>query len=116
MASKANRVTRQSPALVCRGPDCRGRSQERLCEELRAAGASVLIVGCLGVCRGPVAMLSLGDRWEVVCRIRGSGRRKRLVRALARQRSRGIRKRIVRGPRRRQAIAKGVRKLARRYR
>jgi hypothetical protein len=114
VAHKSHRAKDTFPALVCRGPHCRGRAQERLCDELCAAGTDVIIVGCLGVCRGPVAILSIGDRWEVVSRVRDREARGRLVKALIRQRAKAIRKRIVRGSRGRKAIEKGMRKLGRR--
>jgi hypothetical protein len=59
-------------------------------------------------------MLAIDGRWEVVSRVRGKKQRARLVLALARQRRKPIRKRVVRGSRRRKAIEKGLRKLARR--
>src|SRR3546814_4735597 len=46
------------------------------------AGVEVLTTGCLGVCKGPVAMLPIGDRWEVVSRVRGKDARARVVDAM----------------------------------
>jgi len=76
----------------------------------------VVITGCLGVCKGPVAMLPIGGRWEVVAGVRGKDSRKRLVQAVTRQRQKALKKRTVRGSRRDKAIAKGAAKLARRTR
>jgi hypothetical protein len=116
VAKQPDRVSPQLPALVCRGSDCRGGAQERLCETLCAAGVEVVITGCLGVCKGPVAMVPIGDRWEVVANVRGKEARKRLVEAVTRQRQKCLKKRALSGPRRKKAIAKGTGKLARRRR
>ena len=114
MAKQVQRCSPDLPVLVCRGSDCRGASQERLCEALCAAGVEVVVTGCLGVCKGPVAMCPIGDRWEVVSKVKGKDARKRLVEAVTRQRQKAVKKRAVTGSRREKAIAKGTGKLARR--
>ena len=91
------------PVLVCSASHCRGGAQRRLREALCDAGVEVLTTGCLGVCKGPVAMLPIGDRWEVVSRVRGKDARARVVDAMTRQRQKALRKRAVRGSRRRKA-------------
>lgn len=102
------------PVLVCRGADCRGAAQERLCESLGKAGVDVVIVGCLGVCQGPVAMCPIGDRWKVVAKVKGEAGRECVLQALCDQRAGGLKARAVKGKRRRKAIAKAASKLARR--
>ncbi|MCK9494243.1 MAG: (2Fe-2S) ferredoxin domain-containing protein [Dehalococcoidia bacterium] len=114
VAKQVDRDGTKLPVLVCRGSDCRGDAQERLCESLCAAGVEVLITGCLGVCKGPVAVIPVGDRWEVVAKVRGKDARRRLLEAITRQRQKVVKSRTVRGSRRRKAIAKGAGKLARR--
>lgn|GEM_PF-2637891 len=114
MARQLERTSADLPVLVCRGSDCRGGAQERLCEELCAAGVEVVIVGCLGVCKGPVAMCPIGKSWEVVAKVKGKGDRKRIVDAFLERREKGLKKRAVRGSRRKKAIAKGTGKLERR--
>ncbi|MCA9851768.1 MAG: hypothetical protein KC461_14140 [Dehalococcoidia bacterium] len=109
-----DRTSASLPVLVCRGSDCRGPAQERLCDDLRRAGADVVIVGCLDICKGPVALCPVGDRWEVVAKVRGKDVRKCVLQALAEQRARPLKKRMVRGKKRRKAIAKATKKLARR--
>lgn len=116
MAKQVQRCSPDLPVLVCRGADCRGASQERLCEALCAAGVEVVVTGCLGVCKGPVAMCPIGDRWEVVSKVKGKDARKRLVEAVTRQRQKAVKKRAVTGSRRKKAIAKAADKLARRLR
>ncbi len=116
VAKQVQRCSPDLPVLVCRGSDCRGDSQERLCAALCAAGVEVVITGCLGVCKGPVAMCPIGDRWEVVSKVRGKDDRKRLVEAVTRQRQKAVKKRAVTGPRRKKAVEKGTGKLARRLR
>jgi len=76
----------------------------------------VVITGCLGVCKGPVAMASIGGRWEVVANVKGKDARKRLVLAVTQQRQKVVKKRAVSGSRKKTAIAKGTGKLARRLR
>jgi len=111
---KSQRDGRELLALVCHGSHCRGGAQEELCEALRAAGVEVLPSRCLRVCKGPVAMFPVGNRWQVVARIRGGRARRKVVLALTRQRQRGIRKRSVRGGRRRRAIERGTQAILRR--
>lgn len=114
MTKQLDRASADLPVLVCRGPDCRGRAQERLCEDLCAAGVEVVIVGCLGVCKGPVAMCPIGKGWEVVAKVKDKDDRKRVVNALVERHEKGLKKRAVRGSRRKKAIEKGTLKLERR--
>ena len=114
MSKQTDRRSTDLPVLVCRGSDCRGPKQERLCEELCDAGLDVVIVGCLGICKGPVAVCPIGDRWEVVCKVRGKDDRKCVLQALKQQREQAVKKRVVGGKKRRKAIAKATRKLERR--
>lgn len=114
MAPQIDRSPTDLPVLVCRGADCRGAAQERLCETLGDAGVDVVIVGCLGVCQGPVAMCPIGDRWEVVAKVKGEAGRECVLQALCEQRSGGLKERAVKGKRRRKAIAKATSKLGRR--
>lgn len=101
-------------ALVCGGSDCRGPAQEQLCASLGAAGVDSLFVGCLDVCRGPVAVVPLKGRWEVVSRVRGPKARRRLVRALEAGKRKPIAAYRLRAGRRRKAVERGLRNLARR--
>lgn len=59
-------------------------------------------------------MCPIGDRWEVVAKVKGKDDRKRVVDALIEKRQKALKKRMVKGGRRRKAIAKGTTKLARR--
>lgn len=102
---------RQLRALVCRGPNCRGKAQEKLCAALDDAGIAVDTTRCLGVCKGPVALLLIDDRWEVVSRIRGKRARQRALAAVTESRKRTIRSRSVRGARRRRALSRGAKFL-----
>lgn len=116
--SKSSRNPLPSPTapltvIVCRGSDCRGKAQERLCEAFQDAGLQVITSGCLRICKGPVAMVPAGDRWEVIPRVRGKDARKRLVEAVMRQRRKALKKRAVGGGRRRKAVAKGTARLRR---
>lgn len=82
--------------------------------ELCAAGVDVVIVGCLGVCKGPVAMCPIGDRWEVVCKVKRKDDRKCVLQALRQQREKAVKPRAVSGKKRRRAIEKATKKLERR--
>ena len=100
-----SRPTEVQPcAIVCNGKSCRGPARERLCEALRADGVRVVTSRCLKVCEGPVVVVAIRDRWDVVERVRSKQAQRRVIEALQRQRRAPIKKRLVEGGERRRAL------------
>lgn len=104
----------QLPARVaiCGGKDCCKRPE---CAELQAAlGAAceVRVVACLGICKGPVAVVQVASSEPIVLR---KLRKPKLLRDLMKllihgePMSKRLRGRRVRGRKRRSAIAKASR-------
>lgn len=73
--------------VLCGGSDCaqdQRRSHQLLARRLDDVGIEFVRSRCLGVCRGPVAVVA-DERGSavVVSKVRSKGRRKRLVAAIA---------------------------------
>lgn len=67
-------------AAVCVGKSCRRRPEHGAVREMIvAAGADVVDVACLGVCKGPVVVLGTGgDDAVVLKKVRGKKARRKL--------------------------------------
>ena len=77
-----------TPVVVCGGSACRGRREqdwERLRDRLDDAGLCAERTKCLGICEGPVAIVTIEGRQEVVAGLRSGKRQRRLIDAVLRQ-------------------------------
>ena len=101
-------TVRSVSAIVCAGPSCQGSGRTKLCTVLLEAGLEVQASGCLGVCEGPVAAASIGDRWEVVRKVDDKRRRSRLVAAVVSGQRNKVRGRLVSGSRRKKALRRAL--------
>lgn len=99
-------------AIVCAGPSCRGEGRTKLCTVLLEAGLEVEASGCLGVCEGPVAAASIGDRWEVVRKVDDKRRRSKLVAAVVSGQRSKVRGRLVAGSRRKKALRRALKSVS----
>lgn len=102
-----------TPVVLCGGSSCRGRRErewERLADRLDQASLCVERSRCLGVCQGPVAIVTIAGRQEVVPRLRSGKRQHRLVEATVSQ-ERSQLPNPVSGKTRRKALARAARVL-----
>ncbi len=102
-----------TPVVVCGGSACRGRREkewERLCERLDDAGLCAERAKCLGICEGPVAVVTIGDRQEVVGSLRSGKRQRRLIDAVLRQKRSRLPS-VITGKKRTKALARAVKSL-----
>jgi hypothetical protein len=83
-----------------------------LCTVLLEAGLEVEASGCLGVCEGPVAAASIGDRWEVVRKVDDKRRRSKLVAAVVSGQRSKVRGRLVAGSRRKKALRRALKSVS----
>ena len=104
-------MSRRPTVAVCAGKDCRAHRGrfDSLVEQLDRV-AVVVPTRCLGVCNGPVAVVTT-DRGGVVVRsIRSPKRRRQLVRSVrAGELARKLRSRRVRGKKERRALVRASR-------
>lgn len=82
------REAQLTPVVLCGGSSCRGKRErewERLTDRLDQAALCVERSECLGVCEGPVAIVTIAGRQEVVARLRKGKRQRRLIEAVISQ-------------------------------
>lgn len=112
MAKEASDTLTPAQVAICGGKDCRKRSE---CVQLQAslrAACEVRVVSCLGICKGPVAVVQTPAAAPIVLR---KLRKPKLLRDLLKlllhgdPMSKRLRGRRVRGRKRRTAIAKATR-------
>lgn len=102
-----------APVLLCDGPHCRCAARDKLRDALVAGGCTVERSRCLGICKGPVALVLLEGEWVVASRVRGKKARRSLVETVTSHGRRAIpKKRRIVGARRKRAIARGMRSRA----
>lgn len=94
---------------------CRGRREEeweRLWYRLDEAGLCSERSKCLGICEGPVAIVEIGGRQEVVGSLRSGKRQRRMIEAVLRQKRSRLPS-VITGNKRAKALARAARTLAR---
>lgn len=108
-----SREAHLTPIVLCGGSSCRGKRErewERLADRLGQAALCVERSECLGVCEGPVAIVTVGGRQEVVAHLRKGKRQRRLIEAAISQ-NRSRLPNPVTGKTRKKALARASRVL-----
>lgn len=91
-------VRSNSPvAAVCSGSSCRGENRAKLCAILEEVGYEVRPVKCLGVCDGPVAVVTVAGETRVIADIRKKEHRAKVVQALMSAKPKRLRRFTVKG-------------------
>lgn len=108
-----SREAHLTPVVLCGGSSCRGKRErewEHLVDRLDQAALCVERSKCLGVCDGPVAIVTIAGRQEVVARLRKGKRQRRFVEAATGQKRSRLPSTIS-GKARKKALARAARVL-----